>query len=92
MAVFAGHVNHYILNANKSVVKSIEGGFRMITESGRSLEGTVSGFQIEKLGENVPDRGKGNTQTWGVVTRHGGVGAPTVVLHDESPSGRGALV
>ena len=77
LAVFAGHFNHCILSANKSVVYSTEGGFGVITEFGWSLEGTVGGFQIGKSGENVPDRGKGNTQTCGVVNRHGGDGEPT---------------
>lgn len=58
LAVFTGPFNNCVFGANKSVVYSIEGGFRVSTEFGLSLEGTVGGFQIDESGENVPDRGK----------------------------------
>lgn len=74
------------------MVDSIKGGFSVITEFGQSLEGTVGGFQMGTSGENIPDRGKKNVQTCGVVNRLSGVGRPTVLLHDESLGGRWALV
>lgn len=88
LAVFTGLLDNCVLSASKSMVDSIKGGFSVITEFGQSLEGTVGGFQMGTSGENIPDRGKKNVQTCGVVNRLSGVGRPTVLLHDESLGGR----